>query len=66
MSLGRLSQQAGVELTRTTTIGDPIATTAPISTRSPVRSDVAQALMGGGAIVTRVQLRPTTARCSAG
>jgi hypothetical protein len=50
--LGRLSQETGVELTTYDTIGDPIATSADFNPK-PVNSDVAQTLMGGGAIVTR-------------
>jgi hypothetical protein len=50
--LGRLSQETGVELTAYDTIGDPIATSASFNPK-PVDPDVAQTLMGGGAIVTR-------------
>jgi hypothetical protein len=50
--LGRLSQETGVELTTYDTIGDPIATSAVFNPK-PLSSDVAQTLMGGGAIVTR-------------
>ena len=50
--LGRLAQETGVELTAYDTIGDPIATSADFNPK-PVGSDVAQTLMGGGAIVTR-------------
>ena len=50
--LGRLSQETGVELTTYDSIGDAIATSAAFDPK-PVSSDIAQTLMGGGAIVTR-------------
>jgi hypothetical protein len=50
--LGRISQEVNVELTAYDAIGDPIATTASFNPK-PVDSSTAQALMGGGAIVTR-------------
>ena len=50
--LGRLSQETNTELTAYDSIGDPIATTASFNPK-PVSPDVAQTLMGGGAIVTR-------------
>ena len=51
-ALGRLAQQVGVGLTAYDAAGDPIATTAAYDPR-PVSRVTAQALMGGGAIVTR-------------
>ena len=50
--LGRISQEVNVELTAYDAIGDPIATTASFNPK-PVDSSTAQALMGGGAIVSR-------------
>jgi hypothetical protein len=50
--LGRLAQELNVELTAYDAKGDPIATTATFDPK-PVDSDVARALMGGGAIATR-------------
>jgi hypothetical protein len=50
--LGRISQQVNVELTAYDAIGDPIATTATYDPAA-IPSSTAQALMGGGAIVTR-------------
>jgi len=51
-ALGRLSQQVAVNLTAYDTAGAPIATTATFQPRAVAR-DTAQALIGGGAIVTR-------------
>jgi Double sensory domain of two-component sensor kinase len=51
-ALGRLAQQVGAGLTAYDAAGDPIATTAAFDPR-PVPRVTAQALMGGGAIVTR-------------
>jgi hypothetical protein len=50
--LGRLSQEVGADLTAYDAIGDPIATTASFTPKT-VDSATAQAIMGGGAIVTR-------------
>jgi hypothetical protein len=50
--LGRLQQEVGTDLTAYDSIGDPIATTVDFQPKA-VPSDVAQTLMGGGAIVTR-------------
>jgi hypothetical protein len=50
--LGRLQQEVGADLTAYDSLGDPIATTASFQPK-PVPSEVAQTLMGGGAIVTR-------------
>jgi hypothetical protein len=50
--LGRLQQEVGADLTAYDALGDPIATTADFSPKA-VPSDVAQTLMGGGAIETR-------------
>jgi hypothetical protein len=51
-ALGRLSQQVAADLTAYDTAGAPIATTATFDPRAVPR-DTAQALIGGGAIVTR-------------
>ena len=50
--LGRISQVENAELTVYDAVGDPIATTAPFNPK-PVPTTTAQALMAGGAIVTR-------------
>lgn len=50
--LGRVQQEVGADLTAYDSRGDAIATTANFAPK-PVPADVAQALMGGGAIVTR-------------
>lgn len=50
--LGRISQEVNVELTAYDSVGDPIATTATFNPK-PISPEVAQTLIGGGAIVTR-------------
>ncbi|MBV8480948.1 MAG: hypothetical protein JOY72_11685 [Actinobacteria bacterium] len=50
--LGRLSQEIDVELTAYDAIGDPIATTASFDPK-PVPPTTAEAIIGGGPIVTR-------------
>lgn len=51
-ALGRLAQQVGVDLTAYDAAGAPIATTAALDPPAVSRT-TAQALIGGGAIVTR-------------
>lgn len=50
--LGRISQEVNAELTAYDSLGAPIATTATFDPK-PIGPDVAQALIGGGAIRTR-------------
>jgi hypothetical protein len=50
--LGRISQEVNAELTAYDSIGDPIATTASFDPK-PLDPATAQALIGGGPIVTR-------------
>jgi hypothetical protein len=51
-ALGRISQQVGTQLTAYDASGEPLATTAAFDPR-PLAADQAQALMGGGALLTR-------------
>jgi len=50
--LGRISQEVNAELTTYDSLGAPIATTATFDPK-PIDPDVAQSLIGGGAILTR-------------
>lgn len=50
--LGRISQEVNAELTTYDSLGAPIATTATFDPK-PISPEVAQSLIGGGAIMTR-------------